>query len=52
MENKLQSLASNIDITSDILLFGFKEIDYTINKQIMEIVIKFIVASRRFEVRQ
>ena len=42
MENKLESLDLKIDINSDI--YGSKEIDHIKNKQIMEIVIHFILA--------
>ena len=48
MKNKLDSLSLNIVIDSDLLLFGSKEIDNIKNKQIMETVIKFILASKRF----
>ena len=51
MKNKLESLDLKIDINSDILIYGSKKIDHIKNKQIMEIVIHFILASERFKVK-
>ena len=52
MKNKLELLDLKIDINSDILIYGSKEIDHIKNKQIMEIVIHFILASKRFKVKK
>ena len=52
MENKLESLDLKIDINSDILIYVSEEIDHIKNKQIMEIVIHFILASKRFKVKK
>ena len=49
MKNKLESLDLEIDIDSDILIYGSRKIDHIKNKQIMEIVIHFILASERFK---